>query len=75
MKSMYEYRIVTNGPEHYDVEYKPFWWPWWTSCGRMSTFKTVESAIQWVMSHNSPHEPQQVVVAYLGRLGYSKDQA
>ena len=55
------YRIVRDTYSGYEMQYRTWWWPFW-SMPRCNTFRSIELAQEWAEGHACS------VVKYLGNL-------
>lgn len=72
---MTQYRIVTDKFQGFEVQYKVWWWPFWSQCGTRSsdtnTHHTVEEAERFALAHADARKPKKFkakVVKTLGEL-------
>jgi hypothetical protein len=56
-----EYRIVTDNCHGYTVQWRRWWWPFWTS-PQFQSHRTVDEAERWAKAHSGE------VVRDLGRV-------
>lgn len=48
-----QYRIVRDGFLGYEVQYKPWFWPFWVQAGITNTHETLEDAEDFARRHAS----------------------
>ncbi len=56
------YRIVRDNYAGYEVQCRPWWWPFWYQAGFVNTHVSLERAEQYALEHSKRY------VKYLGNL-------
>lgn len=59
-----KYRIVIDGNQYFEAQFKPRWWPFWMQCFGFNTCSSIEIARQVCDRHFKEHAVKAKVEDY-----------